>query len=744
MRLLTVFAFSLFLGFAHAQEQPSAPNPALKVTFSEPAAPLSRLMPHLAELTKLPLKVTKAMETEVVLVSVHDVTADELLKRIAAATGGKWGQSENTYYLSPSTGAREALKGRAFNARAVKLAVDLKKLDPANKKPDVKPTPGQIDMSMMMGARGDAVFYQLLSAIGPRQLAGMLPGDRAVLSTKPMGRQYSLPPCDEAIAAYIARRNKEADKAAAKTNNGTEDGDVAASATGFNPFGPAQPVKGRPAKVILILTRTEGIGAIIGNGELSCELVLYDAAGKELSRDSANLGSFFDSDEMQELMATSTGKATPTTDPQLEVSPATKQFTKYLRSMQMGAGQNPSGGMSADLQKQMRDRLMHPEAFDPVAYPADLLAAYAKAKNLQLVASLPDSFGVWLISLMMSSTTSARVEKKLSNDTGLVIDVADGWLTIAPGDFRSEPMNRVDLANILASLSGETNPSIDQLAAAALAGLGDPDHGMLPELWMALASPGLATLFAEDWDMLRVYGALSADQKAVLSSAKRLSVTALTEPQKAQLERMIYGASSGISFFTGEAPLHVEAKRDEGSILGAADSMFSDALEQYGVDGESSKDYRGEPTEVAPNGLPAGAAITLKMGSSQVLEPEIKDKSTTAATAYNQPMGVEQLAGMVAMKDSPQFAQMSSYLPAFNRVKIGTKRSLHFRIYVSADSFKVSTLSDCAFPPGESYALNNLPGALQKKFDEALKQLRAAYGNMGNTVVGQGGAAPPR
>jgi len=703
-------------------------------------------MPRLAELTKLPLKVTKAMETDVVLVSVHDVTAEELLKRIAAATGGKWTQSDNLYYLSPSNGARAALKSRAFIRRTAKLAVDLKKLDPANRKAESKPTPGEFDMSVLTGSHGDAIFFQLLSAIGPQQLAGMLPGDRAVLSTRPTARQYSLPPCDDAISAYISRHNEEAEKAAEKLKSRIAaaggGSDTEAPEIDYGQFGEVKHIKGQPAKAILILSRTQGMVEIFGNGELSCDLVLYDAAGKELGRDRTSLGSFFDTDEMKELMDTSTGKSKPPSEEQLELSPETKQLTKYLRSMQMAASPNSSGGMSADVQKQMKDRLMHPEIFDPVAYPADLFAAYAKAKNLQLVASLPDSFGAWLISLMMSSTTAAGVEKKLDNDANLVVDSSDGWLTIAPGDFRSEPMNRVDLAKILASLSGEPNPDIDLLAAAALAGMGDPDHGMLPELWMALTSPGQTSLFMEDWDMLRLYGALSPDQRSVLSSSKRLLVTALTEPQKSLLDRMVYGAGSGVSFFTGEAPLHVEVKHDEGSILGAADSMFNDALEQYGVDGESSKDYRGEPTEVAPNGPPAGAAITLKVSSSQVLEPVIKGKDTPAAQAYSQPMGVEALAGIVAMKDSPQFAQMSGFLPTFDQVKLGTKRSLHFRIYVSPDSFKASTLSDCAFPPGETYALNNLPAGLQKKFDESLKQMRDAYKNMG--TPGAGAAASPR
>ena len=753
MPSLLLLGFSLLLASAQSPEQAATPA---KVTFSEAAAPLSRLMPHLAELTKLPLKVSKAMETEVVLVSVHDVSVTDLLKHVASATGGMWTQSDNTYYLSPSVPVREALKQRGYKARVAKLTLDLKKMDPANQPKKPKSAEAQFDVGMMFGTHGDAVFYQLLSAIGPQQLANLLTGERAVLSTKPLARQFPLNGSEEIISAYIQRHNAEADKLAEKVKQqmdqagGDESGVTSTTvtdemSTGFSPFGATQRINGRAEKALLILTRQQGMVAIFGSGELSAELVLYDAAGKEVGRDRASLGSYFDADEMEELMAAGMGKAKPTTETPLELSPESKLFAKHLREMQMNAGQNSPKGMTAEEQKQFTEKLMHPELFDPIAYPADLLAAYAKAKNLQIVASLPDTFSSWLISLMLGAPTTSSIEKKLANDTGLVVDNSEGWLAISPGEFRVEPMNRVDLASIMATFSGRKDPTIDQLAAAALAGLGDPEHGMLSELWVILAAPSLATMFGEDWDMLRFYGALTPEQRTALFASKRLSIGALDGGQQALLERMIYGASSGMfSFFGGEAPLKVEQKRDQGSLLDGADAIFNDTMEMYGLDGESPHDYRGEPTEVAPNGLPSGTAITLKVSNVQVLEPEIKGKNAgPAAEAYSQPMGIEQIAGMVAMRDSPQFSQMSANFPTFDHVKIGSKRNLHFRIYVSPESFKSSSLSDCSFPPGQTYSLNNLPGDLQKKYNDALKQMRDAYKNAPPDGV-DGKAVPPR
>src|SRR5579871_336254 len=288
MPLLVLLGFSLLLGArTQAPEQGT-------VTFSEPAAPLSRLMPRLADVTKQPLKVSKAMETDVVCVSVHDVTVTDLLKKVADATGGMWTQSDGAYYLSPSVGGRETIKARSLKARAAKLAIDLKKMDPSNQKPKPKATPGQPDVSMFQGDTGDPVFYQLLTAIGPQQLATLLTGDRVVLSTRPTARQYPLPVGDDVLANYIQRHNAEADRAAEKAKRQAGAGDADGGEgppmpTGFSGFGNHDRINGHVEKALLIITRSQGIVSIMGNGEISAELVLYDAAGKEVGRDHAGL-----------------------------------------------------------------------------------------------------------------------------------------------------------------------------------------------------------------------------------------------------------------------------------------------------------------------------------------------------------------------------------------------------------------------------------------------------------------------
>lgn len=737
--MLLLLALNFATGLQAPQDQTAA-----KITFSEPAAPLSRLMPRLAEVTKMNLKVAPVMATEVLCISVHDVARDDLLRRIADATGAKWTEGDGGYYLTPSPQARAALKQKAFEARAAKLTTDLKKLipTPPGKGGDNK-NEAMVPETMFGAHGGDPIFYQLLSTIGPQQLASMLPGDRAVLSSRPTARQYSLPSSDQAVSEFVARHNAEVDKMAADAKKAGADGEVADAAPEMGMFRDRngnQRIASPPSKVNLILSRAQGFGALIGGGELNAELVLYDAAGKELTSDRAGLGGLFDMEDMQAMQDEATGKATKPSGAPIELSKETQDFVKYLRSMQMGMGGAPK--MDSALRDKVRAKALRPDLYDPMAYPADLLQGFAKQKNLQLVASLPDTFASWLLNLMMSTTTAESLDRRMKKDTSLVVTNADGWLVIAPGDFQSEPIDRANLTKIVNTLANDKTPSIDTFAGVALAGMGEPAHGMLPELCVMIVSPSLSMLFMQDWDMLRFFGSLSPDQRTSLGNSNRLSIAALTEPQKSFLDRMVYGAGQPTEMFGSDGPLRVEVKKPAGSVLGAADEMFNQALAEYGMEGEDPHDYRSEPTEVAPNGLTSAAAVTLKLTTSQVFMPILKTKEPQVPTMFDNAMPIEQLASMVAMRDSPNFAQMSAMMPTFDQVKVGTQRKLHFRIYVSGEAFRSTTLTDSSFPSDAHYALNALPGDLQKKYDTALKQMRDAYKDAG-TAGGDGGAAPP-
>src|SRR5579872_1047559 len=130
MLLIQWLSASLLISAVVAQQPATPATVPAKVTFEEPAAPLLRLMPDLAAATHLPLHVTHAIENEVLLVDVRDVTVDELLKRIAQATGGTWSQAKDGMYLGAEFGKRSAIQDRALQARAVKLGEDLKLISP--------------------------------------------------------------------------------------------------------------------------------------------------------------------------------------------------------------------------------------------------------------------------------------------------------------------------------------------------------------------------------------------------------------------------------------------------------------------------------------------------------------------------------------------------------------------------------------------------------------------------------------
>ena len=746
--------------------QADTQTPPATITFEEPAAPLSRLMPDLAAATHRPLKVAPVIANEVLLINVHDVSVDDLLTHMAQAVGGIWTSDKTGYYLAPEVAKRAHLTELGLATRTARLASDLKQMSPEAKAATKKDaTPGKVDFTAaMFGQGGDEVFYHLLSAIGPQQLATLDTGDRAVLSTRPTAKQFQLPDSGDWLSAFIARKNSAAAKAkeraaarAAKNGDGGDGGDeggdeggpdeeMAGSGfvTGFP--GGNKSIDKPPAKSILVLERNSGPLAFFGGQDITAELVLFDDKGNILARDRGGVGN--DSEELELIMAESQGKKKPVTDEKpIELSPESKLFNLYMRSM----GGSPDGKatkISEEQKTKALEQISHPETYDPLAYPADLLVGLGKAKHEQVVACLPDAFSSWLIMMFMGQETASGVEKKLSKDQNLVMDNTNGWITISPNSFRYEPINRADLKKLCDLMKATKNPSIEQLATVSRSGIGEAGRGVLTQLWLAVVDMGVG--FDQNWAMLRLYSSFSPEQRQSLSQNKRLTFNSLTADQQETLGKMIYGASDGMSFFSFAGRLSVENKPDQNSLLGPAESAIESSFEEYGADGMPPNDYRSEPTEAAPSGLPAGTAITFRESSTQVLTivKDPRHKSDTNEGYYNQTMGVEQIASMVAMNERPQDAESMAMMPKFDHVKVGTKRTLHFRIYVSPESFLPCEISECSFPEGSTYALNALPGDLQKKFDEQLKMMREAYKNSGSEGgppdTGGGGAAPPR
>jgi hypothetical protein len=742
--------------FGVAQQAPIPQASGQKVSFEERAAPLSRLMPRIAEATHMPLKASKAVETEVLCIYVQDVTPAELIQKIADATGCVWKQAADGLYLSPKLSARQALTRRGEAARAKTLQKAIDALDPAKKK---VAGGGENPEFGTFGQTNDPIFYQFLMGVGADALATLSDSSRVVFSTRPTAKQLAIPTdMSQPLKGFVRRHNKAiSDQQATRKAQGIPDNDDAEMPNMFG-MQANKLIKSPPAKADFIVSRKSMLTMLSGDG-LSVELVIYDAKGGELARETTQFAQTFfgmSEDEMADLPQNGDGanqeSTTTSAETPVALSADTQRFVKGLTSGLGGMGSGPESAMSPAVRKEIHDRMLTPNLVDPLSYTAELLVATAKARNLELVASLPDSFFAWFVSLFMGNVTPTAILKRLDGDANLAVDKPTGWLIVSPTHFETEPMSRDDLAVMCKTFDGKRDFNLDDLLALARHGFGATGITSGMQLWVTLLSPGLMTLaLLEDWDMLRLYDALSDAQKSELQKNNRISVATFGDRARELADRIVYGSGGGIMAFIGSKLMVDQAKQTD-PLLGDVGGDVENIMSYYGMDGVDPNDYRSEPTEVAPNGIPNQAFFTLQVSGQTVIRPAIKPGDALGSMPSMQAaLPVEQVAQMIAsferMKNaSPDqggsYAQSMS--DSYKNVQVGTLTQLHFRIYAGRDSFRTGEVITPAFPGSETYTLHNLPPDLQKKFDKALKQAEKVMSDIPRPPIpASGGATGP-
>jgi hypothetical protein len=589
----------------------------------------------------------------------------------------------------------------------------------------------------MFAENDDPIFYQFLVSVGANALATLPDSGRVVFSTRPTAKQIAIPSdMSQQLMEYVQRHNKAVKEDQAKMIGQPipDDGD-AGMVTEFGML-PNRIIKSPPSKADFIVSRATMFSMLSGDG-LSISVVLYDAKGKELAREMTQIAQSFFGMSPDELAAADQGAADPSkksTPPSaekpLELSTDTQRFIKGLMSATGGGPDGPGSAMTPAVRKEIHDRMLTPNMFDPLSYPGELLVATAKARNLELVASLPDSFSSWLMSLMMGTATPTAILKRLDGDSNLAVGKPTGWLVISPTHFESEPMSRDELGVMCRAYDGKSEFSLDDLLALARHGFGTSGASGGMQLWITLLNIQLMSLaFTEDWDMIRLYDALSDTQKSELQKNGRVLVANFDDRARDLADRLVYGSGGGFMDSMG-SQLMIDPPKQTDPLLGDIGGDVENIMSDYGMDGVNPNDYRSEPTEVAPNGIPNQAFFTLQVSGQMVIRPAIKPGNALGSMPFMQEaLPVEQVAQMIAsferLKDAPS-DQGGSYAQlirdSYKDVQVGTLTHLHFRIYAGRDSFRSGDVITSAFPGSMMYTLHTLPPDLQKKFDKATKE----------------------
>lgn len=657
------------------------------------------LVAEIAHATGQKLVVSPALGMEVLMVSVDGVRAGDVLAKLAIAATAKWEPVEGGYRLVPDNAARsvEASAERARRVQAIGEGVKTR----LAKAPDGKDS--------AMGAMGvSRSIDALVPMLDVNALASLEPGDRIVFATNPTAVQRPLRGNPNPIVAdLISKHNEEAKKMTGQMDEVPE----ALSALMAGPLGDrfkrmSQPITGAPSKIVVVASKGE-MSFFGGDDALSIRLEarVYGADGKVMLEDSGTL----DAGLMSRIMAfagkkpaTATAeKATP-----IEYSPEAKSLAagsadpETAKEMTMG----PFGPKSS-VPSALRTYLMAPQRNDPLALvPGEGLAALAKARRKPLVALIPDEAFPSAFANPAPKTVE-EVESGLATGPMRLVPDATFYVVKAadPATARQSRLDRSALAALLRAVQDHELPTLDELGAFA-AQTPAPAENRLMQAELSFFVPSLVNPMSGlvSWPSLRLYNALSPAQKQGLQAGQQVPFADLAPAGKAALRAMVYG--SGGQLMTEGAE-------------GIADDPVSVGMKMAMGGGASSA--AEEPTEVAPDGLPAGGYLQATVAPETIVRPVGKDG------AADEILGTDELAMFRIMSSSPMAAQMGDDAKLPETGILGARRAWKIRAYVARTVYVAANLRDDSLPKnGSPIRLADLPADVQSQVARRAEQLK--------------------
>jgi len=713
---------ALISATAIAASVASAQDPNVKVTFSTKAAGIEKVVDAIAKQTGAKIAASPAIANEIVLVSVKDVPLESLLAKLADVVSGEWKlSSDGIRYLNydDSLFRRRSREAQARRIAAFKKDIETNLKQAAEEEAEMAKASGENEVEGEMPqidfpwTSSDKWVLKILERLDPAKIVGV--GDaRIVFATSPTRAQLPLPNISDLIGPMIAEHNKTAEaRAKAEAEMGEEDPQTVQEKAqqeqmermlgGFMKQDD-KPITAPPAKVILVVKRG-GLMSMLG---ASAELSFFDAQGKRIYSASSSVDVGEESGSMDEIIEA----AMPSNEPQQPKVDTTKpieysaESQEMMKLFDMSSMASMFGENAPKVSEGLLSKLRTPTVFDPLSFaPSDSLLFVASDRKLNVVAGIPDAI-TGMSDLMVSKglTVGAFVER-MQDNKALTIETKDGWFTVRPFDPESSKRYRVNRkalqALIEAALDGP--PSMEAAAAYALAN----ESPMKTEIVMPYITLFVPSIFMDmmmgsrGWSVLRLYGTLSASQRDALRAGGRTSFGSLTPQQRVYVEELVFGVDTALQVVDPTKPTD-----DLPDFMKMAGAMFG---------GNQGLDFRTEPTEVMPNGLPNQGVVAGNLEKKPILTPSGGILSR---------MGFD--ASMIAMFTmATQMPEEAGQIPEFGAMKLGERTLLNLRFIVAPSVEQTERISsDAASSDKTAYRLDNLPPSMKAAVEKEMAKLK--------------------
>ncbi len=729
-----------------------------KVTYTTVAVNAKKAVDELAAKSGMNLRCSAAMSQEILILRLQDAPMDEVMKQLAAVTMGAWQKEGDISYLVPNTGARLLEANKNQQHFAERIAKTLKTAQEQLAKAPAAPQPGMPAAMFGISPIGGGSLNKLALAIGPAQLASVPENGRVVFSTSPNRLQRGLPAAAMPIInEFVLEYNRAA--ASAKHDEPAKNEQPPEMAAFMQLLGsrarkPEQ-ITGPPAKALVVAARRGMMG-----GGYSMTLKLYDAQGRILATANTNISTEMPFSPMDLLQPknppANSGK-------EIALSPLSKEL--------YGIGESLSvlGGSSRlKMSKELTEALKDPVEHDPLSFVhSEALIAIATERNEQLVADLPDGVMSFLDNLRAKGKLTAQsylseisgqgapappakpakpgqatgdepaAEAVSSGDSPdrAKVQEANGWLVVSPADSdkaRTQRTDRGSLRTLIRVAVTQGYVGLDDLADYSLKNGSPLDAAPASGMYIMTFAPNAlqeGMMGLTNWDLLKFYGLLGGSQRQSLREGGRLAFGQLSPAQQNQTAKMVFGADAALTIDSGGR------KQPSDPLTEIITTQLDRAL------GSAENDYRSEPTEVMPNGLPADGFISVKFTSEPIAQAQ------TMSTDLGRMSSLSSLElGIFKMfKEDPKMSQLAGAMPTFDDLKVGNRAVYAFSFNVAPGVSEKGTLNDDRIPKeAPVYKLNALPQDFQKRIDDMAANFKknpiwSMIGAMG--MLGQ--KAPP-
>ena len=697
------------------------------MTYQGRAERVPRLLENWSADLKVRLEAGPQFQNEVVLVDVQDRPTDEVMKQLALVTAGRWEKiNSGGFRLVMDSELRTTRSRLTLDKKVKELRQQLtKSLHPSD--PSAAP-PTAVGTAPVKGAEPAEIVPSATAAVIPRILldmdlrpiARLQHSERLVYSSRPTRMQTALPPsAADYIAAFVKEHNVSASAAPA-----TDDAQMAAMSAFLTPEMKEMMAREKRqitgySKAILVVSDQEFVGG------QRAELRLYDQRGAVIGSTQTMLDSGW-MEAVQEETAALTGKgATAPKSTPVTYSPDSLAFSSIR------AGYEDGKVVAAKpIDPAVRVRIMDVMNNDPLSLSeTDEFLAYAKSEKKPIIACLTDESEGFLAAILASKKTVEQVKKTIESGNLYAVEPNPDYILVRPADedaSRAIRADRAAFAKLLKVATPEGGVKLDDLATFASASPDIRSHTIFTSYLAAflpnVASNGFTGL--SSWDLLRFYHRINPLVGQRLSAGESVPLSTFdTRP----VASMVYGAPSAL-----------RADRGKPRSKFAYADMMSTIMAGGGVD------YKDEPTEALPNGLPNDATVSVVVSQEPCLVIPAGEKSEIGLGSA----GLDEMALMQFMMSQKEMAAaIATSMPKMPKMLRGERTIYEFTFQFADGLFVRQSLTDQTIPKNAALIeFGKYPADMQKLIDARIEEIKKSpFASIGAMMgaMGKGSQPPP-